>query len=139
MTGRRREEMVGAETTTFACGGPWSGDDGERLRRDGQWRGDFALRRKDGSLLQVESSITAVALPTGPVYVGVLRDVSERKRFEQVQEEFLSALAHDLKNPLTTVRGQTQLLLRRLRRGEDPGGRSACNRRWRGSTPRRRA
>jgi signal transduction histidine kinase len=54
------------------------------------------------------------------VYVGVLRDVSERKRFEQVQEEFLSALAHDLKNPLTTVRGQTQLLLRRLRRGEMP-------------------
>ena len=120
MTGRRREAMIGAETTTFARGGPWSGEEGDRLRRDGQWRGDFSLCRQDGSLLDVESSITAVALPTGPVYVGVLRDVSERKRFEQVQEEFLSALAHDLKNPLTTVRGQTQLLLRRLRRGETP-------------------
>ncbi len=120
MTGRRREEMIGAEATTLAHGGPWAGEEGQRLRHDGQWRGDFALRRQDGSLLDVESSMTAVALPTGPVYVGVLRDVSERKRFEQVQEEFLSALAHDLKNPLTTVRGQTQLLLRQVRRGAVP-------------------
>ena len=90
------------------------------MRRSGQWRGEFSLRRKSGTLLSVESWITAVELPAGPGYVGVLRDVSERKHFEQVQEEFLSALAHDLKNPLTTVRGQTQLLLRRLQRGEPP-------------------
>ena len=54
----------------------------------------------------------------GPTYVGVVRDVSERRRFDRLQEEFVSALAHDLKNPLTTVRGQTQLLRRRLERGE---------------------
>jgi signal transduction histidine kinase len=66
----------------------------------------------------VESSITSVQFPTGSVYVGVMRDVSERRRFEQLQEEFLSALAHDLMNPLTTVRGQTQILRRRIARGE---------------------
>jgi PAS domain S-box-containing protein len=119
MTGRRREAMIGADAT-IVCGGSWSGDVGERLRRDGQWRGELSLQRSDGSMLQMESSITAVALPTGSVYVGVLRDVSERKRFEQLQEEFLSALAHDLKNPLTSVRGQTQLLLRQLTRGTVP-------------------
>jgi PAS domain S-box-containing protein len=120
LTGDTRDEMVGAEMTLIAPGGPWVGEEWERLQRDGQWRGDFALRRRDGSRLPVESSITSVRLPMGPVFVGVLRDVSERKHFEQVQEEFLSALAHDLKNPLTTVRGQTQLQLRRLRRGEAP-------------------
>jgi hypothetical protein len=36
--------------------------------------------------MAVESSITSVQLPTGSVYVGVLRDVSERRRFEQLQE-----------------------------------------------------
>jgi len=37
---------------------------------------------------------------------------------EQLQEDFLSALAHDLMNPLTTVRGQTQLQRRRIARCE---------------------
>ncbi len=118
MVGYDRPELVGRAATLVACGGPWAGEEGERLRRDGQWRGDFELRRKNGALVPVESSITSVQLPTGSVYVGVLRDVSERRRFEQLQEEFLSALAHDLMNPLTTVRGQTQILRRRIGRGE---------------------
>jgi PAS domain S-box-containing protein len=118
MVGYDRAELIGFPATLVACGGPWSGEEGEQLRREGQWRGDFELRRKNGSMLAVESSITSVPLPTGPVYVGVLRDVSERRRFEQLQEEFLSALAHDLMNPLTTVRGQTQLQRRRIARGE---------------------
>ncbi|MDQ3225608.1 MAG: PAS domain S-box protein [Chloroflexota bacterium] len=120
MAGYSRTELVGFPASLVACGGPWSGEDDDLLRRDGQWRGDFELRHKDGSLVPVESSITTVQLPTGPVYVGVLRDISERKRFEQLQEEFLSSLAHDLKNPLTTVLGQTQLLMRRIGRGESP-------------------
>jgi PAS domain S-box-containing protein len=121
MVGYDRTELVGRATTVVACGGPWTGEEGERLRRDGQWRGDFELRRKNGSLMPVESSITSVQLPTGSVYVGVLRDVSARRRFEQLQEEFLSALAHDLMNPLTSVRGQAQILRRRIARGEPLG------------------
>jgi PAS domain S-box-containing protein len=118
MVGYARTELVGHAVTLVACGGPWAGEEGERLRRDGQWRGEFELLRKNGSSIPVESSITSVQLPTGPVYVGVLRDVSERRRFEQLQEEFLSALAHDLMNPLASVRGQTQILRRRIARGE---------------------
>ena len=120
MVGYDREELIGEAASRVACGGPWSGAEGERLRRDGQWRGEFELRHKSGALIPIESWITTAALPAGPVYVGVLRDVSERRRLEEAQEEFLSALAHDLKNPLTTVRGQTQLLRRRLDRGEPP-------------------
>jgi signal transduction histidine kinase len=71
-------------------------------------------------MVPVEAWITTISRAGGPVHVGVLRDISERKRFERVQEEFLSALAHDLKNPLTTVRGQIQLLHRRINRGEPP-------------------
>ncbi|HEX2280793.1 MAG TPA: PAS domain S-box protein [Thermomicrobiales bacterium] len=118
MVGYARTELVGRAVTLVACGGPWGGEEGERLRRDGQWRGEFELLRRNGSSIPVESSITSVQLPTGWVYVGVLRDVSERRRFEQLQEEFLSALAHDLMNPLTSVRGQTQILRRRIARGE---------------------
>ena len=118
MVSYRREELVGCAVSLIGHGGPWTGEERTRLLRDGQWRGEFELRRKDGTAVPVESWITRVSLPTGPTYVGVIRDVTERRRFDRLQEEFVSALAHDLKNPLTTVRGQTQLLRRRLARGE---------------------
>jgi PAS domain S-box-containing protein len=120
MTGYSRDELVGREATVIGRGGPLSGEEAERLRRERQWRGEFELRHKSGVMVSVEAWITTISRAGGPVHVGVLRDISERKRFERVQEEFLSALAHDLKNPLTTVRGQIQLLHRRINRGEPP-------------------
>jgi PAS domain S-box-containing protein len=120
MVGYAPAELIGVAASQVACGGPWSGEERERLRRDGEWRGEFELRHRSGARVPVESWITTALLPSGPVHVGVLRDVSERRRLEEAQEEFLSALAHDLKNPLTTVRGQTQLLRRRIARGEPP-------------------
>jgi PAS domain S-box-containing protein len=38
-----------------------------------------------------------------------------------VRDEFLSAISHDLRTPLTTIRGLTQLMLRRLERNAVPG------------------
>ncbi|MCA9877993.1 MAG: PAS domain S-box protein [Thermomicrobiales bacterium] len=120
MTGFSRQELVGSPATRVASGGPWDTGGLAQLRAEGQWLGEFTLRRRDGQSIVVESQITQVALPNGPAFLGVLRDVTERRRFADLQEEFLSSLAHDLKNPLTTVRGQTQLWLRRLHRGEEP-------------------
>lgn len=120
MVGHGREEFIGYPAARFVADGPWHGEAWEHLQREGQWQGDFELRRDDGALFTIESWFTRVTLPMGGAYAGVLRDVSERRRFERMQEEFLSSLAHDLKNPLTALRGQTQLMLRRLRRGEPP-------------------
>lgn len=120
MLGADRQQIVGHPVTLVASGVPWVGEAAERLRQDGLWRGEFELRRRNGESVPVESWFTRVQWPSGPVYVGVLRDTSERKRLERLHEEFISAVAHDLKNPLTTVRGQSQLLRRRLERGEPP-------------------
>lgn len=118
MTGFQRDEVVGSPTSLIVDDGPWLDDVRQHLQLVGEWRGEFDLRRKQGDALPVESWITRVKLPSGMVNLGVLRDVSERKLFEEVQGEFLTTLAHDLKNPLTTVRGQTQLMRRRIERGE---------------------
>lgn len=40
-------------------------------------------------------------------------DVSELHRLVRFQREFMSAVAHDLRNPLTVIRGQAERLLRR--------------------------
>ena len=120
MTRFSRQEIVGHPVSQVASGGPWEDGKLAALRREGQWRGEFTLHRREGEPVVVEALITQVALPAGPAFAGVLRDVTERRQFEEMQEEFLTSLAHDLKNPMTTVRGQTQLWLRRLRRGAAP-------------------
>jgi PAS domain S-box-containing protein len=54
--------------------------------------------------------------------VEVTEQVLMRRRLEQLAAEkdaFLSAVAHDLKSPLTTVKALAQMLQRRLSRGED--------------------
>jgi PAS domain S-box-containing protein len=119
LTGYRREELLAMRAGDLhATESAWSGTELERLRREGSWRGEWELRRKDGTTITVETETTAIRLPSGDVYVSVSRDISERRRVERLHEEFIATVAHDLKNPLTAMRGQTQLLQRRLRRGE---------------------
>jgi PAS domain S-box-containing protein len=51
-----------------------------------------------------------------PRWICFVLDLTERKQAEEEWRAFIDATAHDLRNPLTTVLGQTQLLQRRLRR-----------------------
>ena len=46
--------------------------------------------------------------------VAVFQDITELHDLERAREEFLSSAAHDLKTPLTSIRGLTQLAQRRL-------------------------
>lgn len=52
--------------------------------------------------------------------VGVYQDITAIRELEQAREEFLSSAAHDLKTPLTNIRGQAQLAQRRLARLDLP-------------------
>jgi signal transduction histidine kinase len=47
-------------------------------------------------------------------------EIAERKRAEALRDEFLSVAAHELKTPLTSLRGFAQLLIRQLDRDVVP-------------------
>lgn len=66
------------------------------------------------------ASGSALRDEAGHVRLGIIvhRDVTVQRQLEQQKEILLATLAHDLKTPLTTVQGYTELLLRRLNRGE---------------------
>jgi PAS domain S-box-containing protein len=95
----------------------WSGEQWTPTGGDGTWSGEVMLRRKSGATFPAEGVGQAVELPTGTVFVGAWRDVSERKALERLQQEFLASVSHDLKNPLAAALALTQLVRRRLRRG----------------------
>ena len=81
-------------------------------RLDTTWRGEIEARRLDGTIVPVEASIAPVQLAETSVTFWTIRDISDRRRLARLQEEFLSMAAHELKTPLTSLKGFAQLLQR---------------------------
>lgn len=44
-------------------------------------------------------------------YIGSIFDLTERKRVEQLKNEFISTVSHELRTPLTSIRGSLGLML----------------------------
>jgi PAS domain S-box-containing protein len=83
--------------------------EGQRLQLGGG-SVDFENRylAKDGSYRWVSwrSSIS----PDGSLIYAVARDIQERKRVEQMKNDFVSVVSHELRTPLTSIRGSLGLI-----------------------------
>ena len=70
---------------------------------------------KDGRLIDISVSVSPVTDAAGRI-VGaatIAQDISERKRMEATQRDFLVMVSHDLRSPLSVIRASAQLLQRR--------------------------
>jgi PAS domain S-box-containing protein/excisionase family DNA binding protein len=146
--GYRAEEMVGESVARIIP--PGRADELPnilaRLRRGERIEHYETVRRhKDGSLLDVSVTISPVMDAKGRISAAsvIARDVSERRRAEaerarllqseqaaravaeaalRARDEFLAAAAHDLKTPLTIIKGTALLLQRHVGRTRRNGG-----------------
>jgi len=66
------------------------------------------FRRKDGTWRWL--SWRATALPERGLIYAVARDISERKKVEQMKADFISVVSHELRTPLTSIRGSLGLI-----------------------------
>ncbi len=67
--------------------------------------GEVTVER-DGRTL----AVTAAALEHGDGHVITVRDVSERARLERLKSEFAATASHELRSPLTSIKGFVELL-----------------------------
>ena len=67
-------------------------------------------RRRDGSTFPLELAVSEVLIDGNRHFVGITRDITDRKRNEQLQKEFVSTVSHELRTPLTSISGTLGLL-----------------------------
>ncbi|MFT5852303.1 MAG: PAS domain S-box-containing protein [Colwellia sp.] len=68
-------------------------------------------RRKDGSEFPLDLAVSEVKMDNSIHFIGITRDVTERKRIELMQKEFISTVSHELRTPLTSISGSLGLIL----------------------------
>ncbi|QBD81768.1 PAS domain S-box protein [Ktedonosporobacter rubrisoli] len=74
-------------------------------------------RTKDGTYKWL--AWTAIPSLEDQVMYAVARDITKQKREDQLKDEFIGMASHELKTPITSLKGFNQILLRRLNKQED--------------------
>ena len=77
------------------------------------FRAETTGRRIDGTHFPAEMARSSFELDGRPFQVAVISDVSWRHEADQIRDRFLGVLSHELRTPVTSIYGGTQLLLGR--------------------------
>jgi PAS domain S-box-containing protein len=103
---------------------------------------ELPMLRKDGSVIYVNISGNSIILNREPCMVGVFRDITERRKVELALSRIMSKLemknkeledytytvSHDLKAPLVTIQGFSDLLAQNYNEKLDDKGRHYIDR-----------
>ncbi|MDP3976717.1 MAG: PAS domain S-box protein [Pseudomonas sp.] len=86
-----------------------------RYRQTGETRLIGTVReltglRRNGESFAMELAVSQIRHQGQRRFIAVIRDISERKRVEQMKNEFVSTVSHELRTPLTAIAGSLGLI-----------------------------
>jgi PAS domain S-box-containing protein len=73
---------------------------------------EITARRKDGQKIYLEISIGRIVIDEDECYVGVVRDITGKKELLAMKTRFLNVASHEIRVPLTVIRGYGRMLAR---------------------------
>lgn len=115
--GYKAEELIGRHFNSLM-------PETERAEYDGYVRAHLGLggnkaigfgleitgQRRDGSAFPMELGISHMWLERRHLFIGIVRDISERRAVDRMKNQFLATVNHELRTPLTSVLGSLGLL-----------------------------
>jgi PAS domain S-box-containing protein len=123
MLGYTRDEMIGLHASDIVAAKELQriGPALSVINARGDYQQEWQFQRKDGSLFDAE--VFATKMPDDNL-LGMIRDVTERKRFEEalhsknieleegsrMKSEFLANMSHELRTPLNSIIGFSEVL-----------------------------
>ncbi len=90
------------------------------LRESGEVNGyELQLKRADGTLFWVSTSMRPTTYGGEAVILAATTDITERKKVDQLKDEFIGMVSHELKTPLTVIAGAISTALSEGIKAED--------------------
>lgn len=85
----------------------------EAIRSNRSWVGELVGKRKDDSVFDVQILANIVENEAGKAIcmMASVIDITERKKIEQMKNDFVALASHELRTPLTAIQGYTELML----------------------------
>lgn len=90
----------------------------ESLQTENEYNTEFRLRFADGEYYWHLARAVAVKQDGKPtIWVGTNTNIHHQKTNEYRKDEFISIASHELKTPLTTIKGYNQIMIRQDKQG----------------------
>jgi len=115
LTARNRTDVHGHDLAEFLA--PSSPSRAQSLRERSISPGEPTTA--EVHIVAADGQVTVLDVKTRPIvadgtvrgFQGVGRDVTERRRIEQMKADFLAMITHDMKNPVSIIVGYAEILL----------------------------
>ena len=66
---------------------------------------EVEARRADGGVFPAELAVSSSNDKNGISFIGIVRDLTERRRVDQMKSDFFATVSHELRTPLTSIQG----------------------------------
>jgi len=107
------EEVLGMHATFFFADKNGASVGLKAVLEEGAWQGELKAMRRDGSTFDVHALANLVTDADGrPIcMMASFVDITERKKLDQLKDEFIGLVSHELRTPLTVIGGGLSTLL----------------------------